>query len=77
VSSPDKCPKCKGKGTVFTDHGMAGVDTTSECPACDGSGVGRYHEHPTQHDYEPGDGQHPMETDPLCRLCGRGRREHD
>jgi hypothetical protein len=28
------------------------------------------------HGYEPGDDRHPMQTDPLCRLCGEAKRRH-
>ena len=28
-----------------------------------------------RHDYEPGDGSHPMHTDPLCRICGKAKRD--
>lgn len=27
-----------------------------------------------RHDYEPGDGRHPGQTDPLCRTCGQAKR---
>lgn len=29
---------------------------------------------PARHDYEPGEGTHPMETEPLCRVCGQAKR---
>lgn len=28
------------------------------------------------HDYEPGDVTHPMQTDPDCRICGEPKRRH-
>lgn len=28
------------------------------------------------HDYEPGDRTTPMQTDPLCRVCGQTKRNH-
>lgn len=33
----------------------------------------------TPHDYEPGDGRHPMQTDPRCRICGgpKGHKLHE
>lgn len=27
-----------------------------------------------RHDYEPGEGRHPMSTDPNCRVCGQSER---
>jgi hypothetical protein len=27
----------------------------------------------SDHDYEPGDTQHPMSSDPDCRICGKTR----
>jgi hypothetical protein len=27
-----------------------------------------------RHDWEPGEGTHPMKTDPSCRVCGEPRR---
>ena len=29
------------------------------------------------HDYEPGDDTHQMESDPDCRVCGESKRSHD
>lgn len=26
------------------------------------------------HDYEPGQGRHPMQTDPLCDICGQPKK---
>jgi hypothetical protein len=28
-----------------------------------------------EHDYEPGEGSHPMHTDAACAICGRPRRD--
>lgn len=33
-------------------------------------------EDPANHDYEPGEGTHPMHTDPMCRICGQARNLH-
>lgn len=29
-----------------------------------------------RHDYEPGDEGSPMQTDPLCRVCGEPKSQH-
>jgi hypothetical protein len=57
------------------DHGWYTVgDITNEMTRYQ-LGLRPLREVTERHEYEPGEGSHPMHTDPLCKVCGAPKKD--